>query len=160
MKNKMKIFLIAVVLCFIGCKGNDKICTCAIFSEGDIGDNTYVIEVYESGMIKTSWGFSPYLVGHLLYREEYIDTERVPLLEDVRETHTAKLNQQEMKDIKGYIERCDLNFPNHWGHDVRLVFISCGNRQRHFFFKTADDEDVNKLIDKLIEFSPLKIKNI
>lgn len=154
MKKLSVIFLILILLFNCGCysknqkQNNIQEIKIVLFPSGWKQGKTYLIELENNGLIKTSYG---------ILSDVNIDSDNVLTEKTVK---TKQLTEQQIDDTVSMINKFNNSEyiqENEIYKDLGMVVLYLNDEEYSFYYDYTKNTACKELVDLLIAYSPLKI---
>lgn len=165
----LAIILVCLIVSF-ACENNKNIedttrhiiCRC-ILAPTSVSHDTYLIEVNDTGLLQTSFGFIPDTIVHIVCKNEKINPIQVRLIESVEKKEEIRLESDDYNHLIKMIEnlnvdKCDNPFVEGWfWDDAWMVILMIGNKQFVYEKSYHPNKSVDAIVDELVRLSPITV---
>ena len=167
--KRLVTIIVSLVVGFIciNCNNAEKItghivCRC-ILAPTSVGHDTYLIEVNDTGLIRTSYGCIPDTIVHIVCKDEKINPIQTRLIENVEKKEESMLGNDDYHHLIKLIERinvekCDNPFVEGWfWDDAWMVILMIDDKQFVYEKSNHPNKNVNAIVDELVRLSPIAV---
>ena len=166
---KIATLIASLTVCFVctSCNNTEKVtghivCRC-VLAPTSVGHDTYLIEVNDAGLIRTSFGYIPDTIVHLVCKDEKINPIQTRLIESVEKREESMLRNDDYHHLIELIERidvekCDNPFIEGWfWDDAWMVILMIDDKQFVYEKSYHPNKDVDAIVDELVRLSPITV---
>ena len=134
-------------------------CRC-ILSPTSAGHDTYLIEVSESGIIRTDFGWLPNAVLQLITQDTLIALCDTNLVEGIEKHGERKISEGSYSHLLELLDhskglKCDNPFVEGWADDAWLVVLMIETDQFVFLLGEEPNETIKLIVNELTSLSPI-----
>jgi hypothetical protein len=137
------------------------VCRCILSPTGTRYD-TYLIEVNDSGIIRTSFGRRPDTVLHMITGDMMLANCHIPLVEKVEKQEERSLSAKDYKHLLNLLSqtkglKCENPYVEGWSWDAWMVVLMTERQQ--FIYEEGDHsgENFELVVKELINLSPIPV---
>lgn len=165
-KIESTILILVIVFMHISCNSTENVtedilCRC-ILAPTSVSHDTYLIEVNDTGLIRTSFGCIPDSIVDMVCKDEKIDPNQVRIIENVEKRAEIKLGEKDYHHLTELIENCRVEkcenpFVEGWFWDAWMVILMVGEKQFVYEKSYHPNKDVDAITDELVRLSPITV---
>lgn len=169
--NKKRSFVCSILffcicLAFTCCCRKEKLCEgsvykCFIFPTSS-PQNNYLIEVFDSGMIRTSFGIKSDKILPVIFKDEKINPHKFVFLKSVQQKKEKHLTKIDIEKIREYASElrgfdCENFFVQSWANDTWAMILLIGDEQYIFLYSDHKKDCLGNMVNLLMKLSPLPV---